>query len=225
MKNKNRDIATELSIDTANPWASPLFATAFEAALWLWLLRTSDRGKVSTSRTKIAKAWCVTDHAVRVALERLKKTNLITSASTNSSTAIIICNYDHYSADGDAIRQQPRQPDNLPPLPPKTLYDAVIADQFEEWWALYPRREAKPVALKSFKKALAIDSYERIYNGTVDYVGYLRSRNTSREYTKLPATFLNQHSWRDDYRIEPPPRDPFQGGVSKADALVAGWPI
>ncbi len=73
------------------------------------------------------------------------------------------------------------------------------AEGFETFWEAYPkgRRIDKQLALKAFVKALKKDSFESIVQGAQRYAEI--TKDTEPKYIKLPATFLNSESWRNDY--------------------------
>lgn len=67
---------------------------------------------------------------------------------------------------------------------------------FDEWYAAYPRHEAKAKALAAYRKALKAG-----VQSAVLLEGARRYRddaNRSARYTKLPATWLNSGCWDDD---------------------------
>lgn len=78
----------------------------------------------------------------------------------------------------------------------------MTVEQFERWWAIYPRRESKLKARDSYKTA-------RLRGATIEELesGARRYRddpNRDPAFTKIPTTWLNQGCWDD----EPlPPRE------------------
>lgn len=71
-------------------------------------------------------------------------------------------------------------------------YKKHIEELFDEFWSAYPQKQDKAKAFKAFQKALKRAKFEDILAGVVAY------RNDPRrnpDYTKFPATWLNNDSW------------------------------
>lgn len=67
-------------------------------------------------------------------------------------------------------------------------------NEFEEFWANYPRRVAKLAALKAFTKARRIATLEAIVAGVDRYV---RSKPAWQAWA-YPASWLNAGRWLDE---------------------------
>jgi hypothetical protein len=74
---------------------------------------------------------------------------------------------------------------------------------FEDFYTLYPRKEAKQNALKAYQKAVKQVSHETIIEGVSKYKQQIDAKQTEKQYIKQPATWLNQGCWDDDYNFEP----------------------
>jgi len=74
---------------------------------------------------------------------------------------------------------------------------------FEDFYTLYPRKEAKQNALKAYQKAVKQVSHEAIIEGVSKYKQQIDAKQTEKQYIKQPATWLNQGCWDDDYNFEP----------------------
>lgn len=112
-----------------------------------------------------------------------------------------------------------------PPAPTTLMKSANL---FDEFWEIYPRREAKAVARKAWDRALGRASPEKILTAAAAYRD-LPGRNP--QYTKMPATWLNQDCWLDE---RPPPsnvvalhgqRQPTPGEANVAEWLSVQMPI
>lgn len=68
---------------------------------------------------------------------------------------------------------------------------------FAEFWKSYPRKVGKAAAEKAWTKALGASPADVILSGLYAYVW-----PNDPQYIPHPATWLNQHRWKD----EPPPR-------------------
>lgn len=78
----------------------------------------------------------------------------------------------------------------------KTL---IYSAEFENLWAMYPRKQGKKEALAKYEKARANGTtYEEVEKGIRAYVEYIVA-NQKEEYTKMGSTFFSQESWQDDW--------------------------
>jgi hypothetical protein len=82
-------------------------------------------------------------------------------------------------------------------------------NDFEAWWVLYPRKEAKGAALKAWTSALKRIDIETLMDRVTLYAG---SELPDRQYIPLPATWLNADRWNDDVKpvtasLHHPPED------------------
>jgi hypothetical protein len=69
-------------------------------------------------------------------------------------------------------------------------------DGFEEWWAIYPRKIAKGAAEKAYAKAVELSGPVVLLAGVQRYAAV--RANQDPQYTKHPATWLNQKCWLDE---------------------------
>lgn len=90
---------------------------------------------------------------------------------------------------------------------------AVRSDRFDEFWAVYPRKQGKGAAREKFKRACRKADPERIIAGAVRYRD---DPNREEQFTTLPETWLNQERW-DDGPV--PPRGSQRG--SNTSRLLA----
>ncbi len=105
-----------------------------------------------------------------------------------------------------------------PARPKKASIIPDYSPEFDAFWQAYPRREAKKTAWESWKAALAsgVDA-QKIITGSNRYATACRDRSTPIDKTKLPATWLNNACWDDEYAPYVPPlqraprRERFEG--------------
>jgi len=76
-------------------------------------------------------------------------------------------------------------------------------EAFAAWWEVYPRKVAKPAALKAYARAIA--SLKAEHDGTADQWLLARTRQFAQSpagqagrYCPHPATWLNQERFNDD---------------------------
>lgn len=79
---------------------------------------------------------------------------------------------------------------------PKTPRPNITAE-FSQWYAKYPRKEAKTAALKAFTKVRKTISLEDLLTGLNRYSASVIGKE--RQHIALPATWLNAGRWEDDY--------------------------
>ena len=71
---------------------------------------------------------------------------------------------------------------------------------FNEFYSLYPRKEAKQKALQAYIKARkkGVDKIS-LLEALKKYNEYIKTNKKEREFVKLPATWLNGGCWEDEY--------------------------
>lgn len=70
-------------------------------------------------------------------------------------------------------------------------------EEFDRWYALYPRKEAKTAARKAFAKARKSVDMDTLITSLERYVASVKGKD--RQYIALPATWLNAGRWDDEY--------------------------
>ena len=87
----------------------------------------------------------------------------------------------------------------------KQLKAAAYTAEFEEVWALYPKKINKYQAFIAFQKALETGAtVADIKAGIERYRDYIARKKIKERYIKHGSTFFNQRGWEDDYDIEIP---------------------
>jgi hypothetical protein len=67
-------------------------------------------------------------------------------------------------------------------------------NEFDQWYAAYPRKDSRGAAEKAFPKALKAVGIEALIAGATRY---RNDPNREEKFTKLPATWLNNTCWED----------------------------
>ena len=75
------------------------------------------------------------------------------------------------------------------------------ATAFQNFWAVYPRRQAKGAALQAYQRALKEATVEELYWGAMAYRIVVEANKTPQQYQKLGATWLNQMCWEDEHIV------------------------
>lgn len=89
---------------------------------------------------------------------------------------------------------------------PTEMKKSEVAEQFDAFWIVYPRKVAKPDALKAFARALKKTTLDTILEGLARYM----QEKPQYQDWRHPATWLNDEGWADDY-------GPTGVGVGKPD--------
>lgn len=72
-----------------------------------------------------------------------------------------------------------------------------INEQFNEFWAVYPRKKGKGQARRAFEKALEKTDLETILAGVAAYVA--NEDLDDPQFIAHPSTWLNGERWEDEY--------------------------
>jgi hypothetical protein len=97
-------------------------------------------------------------------------------------------------------------------------------DEFLDWYLEYPRKAGRAAAEKAYAKARAKATAEQLQAGAKAYAA---DPNRVPEYTKLPATWLNNGCWDDEplpeRRGNQPQPDHGQRALAKGVELLQTW--
>jgi len=104
-----------------------------------------------------------------------------------------------------------------------SLKEEVTTSGFDEWWSAYPRKIAKPDALKKYKAALGKTTEQVLLSAVsklaAEWVGRPRA---DLKFCPHPATWLNQERWN-DYAVSTAGLDAAiaEGSLEKIRSLTA----
>lgn len=123
--------------------------------------------------------------------------NTPTGVNTPSPHGVNTCSGDGVNTSSDdGVKACSYKPKVEPKVEPKEeSKDRSISDAFDRFWNLVPRKAAKGAARKAFEKAAKRAPLEEIIDGMARY---RNDPNREAEFTKHPATWLNQDCWEDD---------------------------
>lgn len=99
----------------------------------------------------------------------------------------------------------PSRPD---PTPSSDRQPPAVDENFESFWALYPRREDKGHAVKAWRAASKKATPEVILAGLTQHVAGWKRAHTTRKFIPMPATWLNGERWTDEQPADEPD-DPY----------------
>lgn len=188
-------------------WVQCLLRASFRDSTWRGM--EIKRGQLFTSSESLAKSCGVSRQQVRRALEKLQKSENLTSESTSQGLLITVCKYEAYNALEDETNQQINQPPtSVQPAfnQPSTSVQPHLNNEnketrkqqkqihpdFDQFWANYPRREGKPKALQSWNREKP--DIEIVLNA----LAWQKKKWTDPKYIPLPATYLNQRRFEDE---------------------------
>ena len=94
------------------------------------------------------------------------------------------------------------------------------ADEFEEWWSLYPRKQGKGQARTAYAKARRTTSAHTLLASLRDQIPEYQRRGP--KYTPMPTTWLNGEQWTNEFTPEPTYNDPY-AHMPNITAIRLGW--
>lgn len=89
--------------------------------------------------------------------------------------------------------------------------------EFDELWAIYPRKQGKKRAFEAYKRSRKKGiAYEVIEAGVNAYLSYIVCEKVKPQYIKQGSTFFSQDAWQDDWisrKGMPPEEDDSLDGI------------
>jgi hypothetical protein len=76
-------------------------------------------------------------------------------------------------------------------------------DEFESWWALYPRKEGKLPAKKLWARMLPSERFAAL-KALPRHLENWRIKGTETYFVPMPKTWLSQQRWDDELVLEIP---------------------
>lgn len=74
-----------------------------------------------------------------------------------------------------------------------------LDEQAAKIYELYPRKAARPDAIKAIKKALKVEGYTDLYAKTSKYATAVKESQKELSYIPYPATWFNREEYNDDW--------------------------
>lgn len=81
---------------------------------------------------------------------------------------------------------------------PRKKAKTVFTDGFDEFWAVYPKKDAKQAAIKAWDKLKPDDDLKQAIIAGVQRDIDGRWKGAERRYIPNPTTYLNQRRWEDE---------------------------
>jgi hypothetical protein len=162
-------------------------------------------------------------------LKLFEKEGMLSIKSTSKYSVITVVNWVAYQSDDQQVSiSRPSSVHQLSTIKNaknaknSTPSSDVLIDRFNALWQLYPKKQGKQNAFKSYKKAIKDGiTDDRIKTGIEAYIRYLTKEQTDPQYIKQGSSFFNQRSWEDDWSgggINPEPQE--SKPLDKAAALL-----
>lgn len=87
------------------------------------------------------------------------------------------------------------------------LNKSQIMSEFEQLWKLYPKKQGKDRAIKSYIKARKEGvEYSAVEKGIKDYIENIKREKTEERFIKQGGTWFYQRCWEDEYNVSLQPR-------------------
>jgi DNA-binding transcriptional regulator YhcF (GntR family) len=185
-------------------------------------------GQMTHSIRFLAEAWRWSDKRVQRFLRALVSDQTVTTQTTTGQTVITLCNYaKHQRPFAEATTQNATATTTQTTTKKKELKECkknMSAGEDEQralfWYAIYPRKEKRPSALKAYFKTMSGGqiSHDDLMIKTAAFAASwakrLEQKPADRQYIPLPASWLNEERYADEpdarEKSAPPtpPRDP-----------------
>ena len=83
-----------------------------------------------------------------------------------------------------------------------TLKPKQLKAEFEELWAMYPKKQGKDKAYGYYEKARKNGTtYEEVLDGINAYKCFIQTMETDMQFIKMGSTFFSQKAWQDEYPV------------------------
>ena len=154
------------------------------------------RGEYVASIRFLAKKFKWTTSRVKRFLDRLTRGKMVTTKATQGITSINLLNYDEYQffIQPTTHKQGQVRIKTDTNISKEVNKINIYTQSFEDFWSIIPSkmRKGKGKAFKAFKKSK--------YELTIEELSerYRKHPELNGEFTKHPATWLNQEWWLDD---------------------------
>ena len=79
--------------------------------------------------------------------------------------------------------------------------ERAVMENFDNFWAIYPRKKDKKRARLSFNRLPKKTQVECI-EGVKKYIKEIEVKGRDLEHVKHPSTFINGENWEDDFEVE-----------------------
>ena len=75
------------------------------------------------------------------------------------------------------------------------------SNEFDELWALYPRKDGKKDAIRHYQRARKNGTtFEQVKAGILNYCEYLKREKVEQRFIMMGSTWFNGEHWNDEYK-------------------------
>lgn len=165
-------------------------------------------GQLITSLPSLAKTTGCSIQNIRTALKKFINYEFLTDQSTGTGRLITITNWEKYQSRPDELTGEAtdaQQTPNRRLTPNNNIKNEknernTYSPDFEKWYSVYPRSEAKAESFKNFEKVRKIKGLDFINQCTQNYIDH---RNSVPENERGPAyssrNFFGQKAYYEDF--------------------------
>lgn len=107
---------------------------------------------------------------------------------------------------------------------PKARELSEVEKQAMEIYNLYPRKVARPTAIKAILKALKVVGYTYLYTQTQNYAKAVKESQKDISYIPYPATWFNREEYNDDWSGLKTPKPNYRNGIDRTKYDAYGKP-
>lgn len=84
--------------------------------------------------------------------------------------------------------------------------EIILKNEFEDLWAMYPRKRGKKEAYESYckyRKSIGINYITKgdVEKGIINYNNYIRENHIQDRFIKYGSKFFEERAWEDDYPL------------------------
>lgn len=124
-------------------------------------------------------------------------------SETQGNSTVTQCNAPETETETDTDINPPTPlaggADENPPAKRRKDGPVVYSEEFEAWWLIYPRKEAKGAAFEAYKRAkkkIGANSAEKLARAVRDFAKVMAGKEA--RFIPHPTTWLNQGRWDDE---------------------------
>lgn len=97
----------------------------------------------------------------------------------------------------------------------KSNSNSIYEKEFEEIWSIYPNKQGKSKALKSYIKARKDGiECETIRDGVERYSAYCKANGTDKQFISHGDTWFGNRRWTDEYEMKGENNGEFRGSIN-----------
>ena len=169
-------------------------------------------GEMATTLNRLAEPLFLSVQNIRTSLKYLEKYENLTSTSTNKYRIISVINWEIYQqTEILPNKQSNKYLTSTQQVPNKLLYNKQehknvknnYSSDFEQFWAVYPKRIGKGAAYRSWLKIKPNNGILKIIINSIEKQKHCDQwKRDGGQFIPHPATWLNQSRWEDETHVK-----------------------